>query len=190
MTGISAPPSPAGTSGLGRNALCTARMRLVPSSARHLRADLEGVEALARELGAQIAEEWPPDLMAADRETLVALLDEDPTSVGWYPWYWIAHDTPTATLVGFGGFGGPPSDGHVDLAYSLVPAGQHRGYATEAVGALVAWAFGTGRAGHVDAETLPHMTASVNVLVRNGFAPTEPSNGSAVLRFTRDARAL
>lgn len=189
MTGISAPPTPAGSSGLGRNALCTARMRLIPSSARHLRADLKGAEALSHEVGAEVLDEWPPDLMAADREALVALLDDDPTSVGWYPWYWIAHDTPTPVLVGFGGFGGPPDDGRVDLAYSLVPGGQHRGYATEAAGALVAWAFGTGRVRGIDAETLPHLTASVNVLERIGFARTNPLNGTGVLHYTRDVHA-
>jgi len=165
-------------------------MRLVPSSARHLRADLAGTDALSHELGTDVPGEWPPELMAADRETLVTLLDGDPTAVGWYPWYWIAHDTPTVVLVGFGGFGGPPTDGIVDLAYSLLPGGQRRGYATEAVGALVAWAFGTGRVRRVDAETLPHMTASVGVLERNGFVRADSSNGSGVLRFTRDVHTL
>lgn len=189
MAALSAVPTLTGSPGLGRNALCTARMRLVPSSARHVRADLEGPESLSRELGATVPADWPPEIAAEDRPTLGAMLEADASLVGWLPWYWVARDTPTASLVGFGGFGGRPEAGRVDLAYAVVPGAQRRGYATEAVGALVAWAFGSGRVRRVDAETLPHLTASVAVLKGNGFAQTSEATGTAVMHFSRVAQA-
>lgn len=45
------------------------------------------------------------------------------------------------TLVGWGGFKGPPSDGVVELGYAVAPAWEGRGVATVAVRELVREAF-------------------------------------------------
>lgn len=163
------------------------RLLLVPASARHLRADLVGPAALGTVLGASVPADWPPDLVEEDRAGLAARLEADPALVGWLPWYWITATDDGARLVGFGGFGGRPDrHGTVTLAYAVVPSGQRRGYATEAVAAIVGWAFATGAVRRVEAETLPHLHASIAVLERNGFTRSRDSSASGVLRFERD----
>lgn len=44
----------------------------------------------------------------------------------------------TGTVVGGIGFFAPPQDGEVEIGYGIVPSRQRRGYATEAVQAMVA----------------------------------------------------
>ena len=44
----------------------------------------------------------------------------------------------TGLVVGGAGFFGPPRDGEVEIGYGIVPSRQRRGYATEAVQAMVA----------------------------------------------------
>jgi len=170
--------------GLGRNALETPRLRLVPASARHLRADVAGRKTLATALGVDVPRDWPPDLVEADREAFVHELERNPASVGWLPWYWLTNALHSSMLVGFGGFGGPPNEvGRVTLSYAVVPSHQRRGYATEAVGALVRWALSHDTVRVVDAETLPSLAASIAVLERTGFTRAPGESGTGMLRF-------
>ncbi len=54
---------------------------------------------------------------------------------------WLAYRRDDGEAVGVCGLGGPPdTDGAVTLGYSVYPYLEGRGYATEAAGALVAWA--------------------------------------------------
>ena len=76
----------------------------------------------------------------------------------------------TDTVVGTGGFKGPPSaDGVVEIAYGVSPDYQGKGYATEAAEALTAYAFGSGIVRVVRAHTLPESNASARVLTKCGF---------------------
>lgn len=71
-------------------------------------------------------------------------------------------------------FKGPPDDhGVVEIAYAIVPASEGRGYATEAAGALVEFAFASGQVRLVRAHTLPEANASTRVLQKCGFRHTE-----------------
>jgi RimJ/RimL family protein N-acetyltransferase len=69
----------------------------------------------------------------------------------------------------------------VEIGYSVVPAWQRRDLATEASAALVKAAWQRG-AEVVLAHTLPHLGASIAVLRKLGFAPSEPSE-PGVLAF-------
>lgn len=172
--------------GLGRNALTTPRLRLVPASARHLRADLAGRAPLARALGVEVPKDWPPDLVEEDRGAYARHLEREPGTMGWLPWYWCTNHGKDATLVGFGGFGGRPSpEGRVTVSYAVVPSHQRRGYATEAVGVLVAWALSHDDVRVVDAETLPHLGGSIAVLERTGFARVGGASATGMLRYER-----
>jgi [ribosomal protein S5]-alanine N-acetyltransferase len=79
-------------------------------------------------------------------------------------------DKQSARVVGTAGFKGPPDiSGVVEIAYGIVPAHQGRGYATEAAGALVDFAFADERVRLVRAHTLPTPNASTRVLGKCGF---------------------
>lgn len=72
--------------------------------------------------------------------------------------------------VGSCGYKGPPDEwGVVEIAYSVHPEMQGRGYATEAARALVGYALGNAAARVVRAHTLPDNTASARVLTKCGF---------------------
>jgi RimJ/RimL family protein N-acetyltransferase len=66
---------------------------------------------------------------------------------------------------------GPPGpDRSVEIGFSLVPDRRGRGYAGEAVRALVPWALRQPGVGAVDAHCDRQNAASVRVLERAGFS--------------------
>ncbi|MFI6639566.1 GNAT family N-acetyltransferase [Streptomyces sp. NPDC050504] len=67
------------------------------------------------------------------------------------------------------GFHGPPVEGRAEIGYDLAEAARGKGYATEAVRALCAWAFAQEGVRVVFATTDVPNTASQNVLKRAGF---------------------
>lgn len=73
------------------------------------------------------------------------------------------------TLVGLGGFKGPPVDGVVEIGYAIAPEYQGRGLATEAARGLIAIALSDIRVTAVDASTLGHPNASTRVLQKVGM---------------------
>jgi [ribosomal protein S5]-alanine N-acetyltransferase len=76
----------------------------------------------------------------------------------------------TGLVVGGIGFAGPPSvAGDVELGYGIVPSRQGRGYATEAVAAMVAVAWAAPVVEAVVATTDTSNAASRRVLEKAGF---------------------
>lgn len=62
-----------------------------------------------------------------------------------------------------------PHDGDVHIGYGVAPTRQRRGFATMAVGQVLAWARHDPRVTQVSAETGIENVASRRVLERNGF---------------------
>ena len=76
----------------------------------------------------------------------------------------------TGLVVGGIGFAGPPgAAGEVEVGYGIVPSRQGRGYATEAVAAMVAVAWADPVVEAVVATTAPGNQASQRVLEKAGF---------------------
>lgn len=69
------------------------------------------------------------------------------------------------------GFHSPPAAGVVELGYGIVPSHQGRGYATEAVKAMVALAWSDPQVRAVTANTDLDNIASQRVLEKAGFEP-------------------
>ena len=85
---------------------------------------------------------------------------------------WGAHlfvDTARATVLGFGGYKGPPRDGAVEIGYAVAPPARRRGVATAAARQLVERARALGAARCVT-HTLPEANPSTTVLERCGFS--------------------
>jgi len=162
----------------------TRRLSLVPATATTTRLELADPRGLLRLLGADEASEWPS---ASLREVLPAFLqqlEEDPTCVGWLAWYWILRSG--RELVGGGGFKGRPSaDGTVEIGYETCGRHRRRGYAKEAVDALVQWAFAQGCVRRVVAETAATNHGSRQVLSALGFEPRGADSVRGLLRFER-----
>jgi [ribosomal protein S5]-alanine N-acetyltransferase len=75
----------------------------------------------------------------------------------------------TGTVVGGIGFFGPPQDGEVEIGYGIVPSRQRRGYATEAVQAMVADIFQLNDVQTVVANVDLDNPASIRVLEKSGM---------------------
>lgn len=95
---------------------------------------------------------------------------------------WCSHliiDPGIATVVGLGGYKGPPRDGVVEIGYSVAPAHRGRGHATSAVATWVGRA-GTAGAARVVAHTLDEVSPSTRVLERCGFVRSGPHSDETV----------
>ena len=154
--------------------LRTARLDLVGCTVDLLRAEGDDRGHFARLLDAQVPDEWPPDLYDDDARLWSLSQVESATEVeGWLTYYMVLRPVDglgERELVGIVGYKGPPTiDGTVEVGYSVMEAHRRRGYASEAVDALVGRAFDFPQVVRVIADTFPDLTASILVLERNGF---------------------
>ncbi|WP_252504655.1 GNAT family N-acetyltransferase [Sporosarcina sp. Marseille-Q4943] len=100
-----------------------------------------------------------------------AELQNDDSQLGWGVWFVV--DKETDTIIGDIGFKGKPSTDHtVEIGYGIVPSAQNKGYATEAVGTLIEWAFASREVEIVIAECVEENSASIKVLEKLGFRKT------------------
>jgi RimJ/RimL family protein N-acetyltransferase len=148
----------------------TKRLRLVLLAAEDLLALITGPDAFAVSFG------WPAaeglrDFLTGD-ELSSMWLARLRRATGKDPWkhgFALLHPK-SGSVIGFGGFKGPPGkQGVVELAYGVVPGYQGKGLATEAASALVSYAFRSGRVRVIRAHTVPEPNPSTRVLAKCGF---------------------
>ncbi|MEQ1833301.1 MAG: GNAT family protein [Candidatus Eisenbacteria bacterium] len=165
----------------------TARLTLVPATVAHARAELADRAEFARLLNATVPADWPPASTVDALPLFLGWLEAAPAQSGWFGWYALARvrDGEPPVLVGGGGFLGPPAHGGVQLGYSMLPAFQGKGYATELVGGLVRWAFAQPGVGCIVAETEWANPASVRVLEKSGFVRIGAPGERGGARFER-----
>lgn len=142
--------------------------------------------ALARALGTDVAPDWPPEHYDAGALAwLAAKLDAgEPTEWLLYLVIWReASDGASPLVIGTAGYKGPPdAGGAVEVGYSILPAFQRRGYASEAVRALIARAFADPRVSRVCAETYPELAPSLRVMEKCGLVFAGPGAEPRVVR--------
>jgi [ribosomal protein S5]-alanine N-acetyltransferase len=95
----------------------------------------------------------------------------------------------TGTVVGGIGFFGPPQDGEVEIGYGIVASRQRRGYATEAVQAMVADILRLDAAQTVVANVDLDNPASIRVLEKSGMTLEARRNEQATYHIRRADRA-
>ena len=176
----------------------TERLLLMPATEEQLLAELIDHAALSAALHVDVTAEWPPEFYDADavRYTLEHLR-ANPEQRDWGFYYITLPERADqrATVIGAGGFKGPPdAKGEVELGYGVVPEFQRRGYATEAVRGMTKFAFRDLRVQAVVGLTIPSLIPSIGVLKKaefrfegEGSDPHAPE-GEVVLRYvlTRD----
>jgi [ribosomal protein S5]-alanine N-acetyltransferase len=157
----------------------TPRLRLIPCDESLLRAIVAGPEAASARLDVVIPAGWPefPEAFPYALERLSGGNDLRP----W--WTYVFIDDTRGALVGSGGYKGPPGpDGIVELGYETAPAFRGRGYASEVVAGMIAFAFSHPEVTAVDAHTLPERNTSARILERNGLrhlgAVDDPDDGT------------
>lgn len=119
----------------------TARLDLRPLGAEAIEALLAGdAERLRRLTGVHFRDLAPPPYMADALPVVRDRLRDHPAETPW--WNWLVVDRDSEEAVGSVAFGGPVNvEGAVLVGYAVYPEFEGRGYATEAVRAMVAWAF-------------------------------------------------
>ena len=106
-------------------------------------------------------------LKAAYTEMLNGCLNH-PDQWDWYAIWMI--ELKNGTHIGELCFKGLSADGIAEIGYGISDEYQNNGYATEAVSAVLEWAFSHPEVTAVEAETDPDNTASIKVLEKCGFA--------------------
>ena len=167
----------------------TPRLLILAASRALLTAELHKPQYFPILLGAALPADWPPE--AYGRETMEEALGQltagGRAAAGWYGWYALrnAEGAAPRTLVGAGGFLGPPDDaGTTGLTFSIAADWRGQGLATELVGGLVQQAANTGMVHQLVAHPQAGNLTAQRALLANGFVPA----GSAIdgqLRFAR-----
>ncbi len=142
------------------------RLTLVDANLELLTAAVAGGGALEALLGVSVADDWAgfPEALPVLR----AAYEKNPNRHTWGSLFFV--EPRVRTLVGFGGFKGPPSsDAVVEIGYAIAPAFRRQGLATDAVAQMVQRAFQDPSVRAVDAHTLGHANASTRVLEKSGF---------------------
>jgi len=149
-----------------------------------LRAALIGSESLEIALGAKVPLSWPHEFLDASAlQYVLNRLEDHPDEAGWWMYFVLIPDAPERTLIGTAGYKGPPFDGAVEIGYGIVSDQRRRGYASEAVGALLERAFAQTSVTRVIAETMPELVGSIGVLRKAGFRDVPGGSEPGVIRF-------
>jgi ribosomal-protein-alanine N-acetyltransferase len=172
--------------------LRTTRLELIAATLEMALAERDDRARLERDHGIRLALPWPPPLNdeASLAWSISVLREMDAASgAGWGFWYFTlpaAAEGDPALAIGNGGFkGGPDQTGTVEIGYSVLEEYQRRGYASEAVEALVAWAFLQRGVRRIIAETYPVLIGSIGVLRKARFRQVGPASDEGVIRFER-----
>lgn len=125
----------------------------------------------------------PPPYMADPLPDVRERLRAHPDEAPW--WNWLMVERETLRAVGLVAFGGPPDDGAVLIGYAVYEQYEGHGYATEAVKAMIAWAFQ--QAGVRQVRTLapvwntPALRVAENVGMRPVAADEDDDVGEVLL---------
>ncbi|MGN9914700.1 GNAT family N-acetyltransferase [Phytohabitans sp. LJ34] len=143
----------------------TERLRLLPLTRQ--RAEL--IVA-----GDRVGQSWSAGYPRADDQDVARLfLVHDPGGETLFgPLQMVDRDTGLV-IGGIGFFGPPDVDGTVELGYGVAPEVEGRGYTTEALRGLLAWAFGTGRVRRAVADTMHHNVGARRVMEKAGMRRVE-----------------
>ncbi|CAJ37953.1 putative acetyltransferase (GNAT family) [Methanocella arvoryzae MRE50] len=154
----------------------TSRLELIAATVELIRAEMADRDRFSKLLQARVPgeeedEAWPPENIRDVIGLFSAYLEREPDMAGWLNWYWVLVDdrTDRRILIGNGGFTSRPVNGTVAIGYSVLRQYQGRGYATEAVAALVQWAFEHTEVDRIIAEVVNDNVRSVRVLEKNSF---------------------
>lgn len=165
--------------------MLTERLELLPlSRASCAVAAADGV-GLGRVLGVAVATGWPPEHFD---DGALAWLDAKLAagdSAEWLLYFVVlgaATERADPLVIGTAGYKGPPdSTGAVEVGYSILSAFQQRGYASEAVRALIARAFADPRVTRVCAEAYPELAPSLRVMEKCGLVFVGPGQKPRVV---------
>jgi ribosomal-protein-alanine N-acetyltransferase len=160
------------------------RLKLLAATVQTVEAEGQGPGRLAALIGARVPNDWPPETLRDALPLFRRWHEAHPDWIGWLDWYAVRLDLEAPVLCGSAGFHGPPDErSTVEVGYSVLPAHQRLGLATEMVGALVSWARSQPGVKGIEAETTADNVPSIRVLEPTGFRLIGPGPGPGSLRY-------
>jgi ribosomal-protein-alanine N-acetyltransferase len=149
----------------------TARLTLIPLTLQQLGWCLPAPEPLEASLGFSVSREMLAD--PVPRAIAMKLSRMAETPIDEHPWltYWLIVVRRKPFGAGMVGFKGrPDGEGKTEVGYGIDPAYRRQGYMTEAVRAMIDWAFGHNGCRIITAEgVLRDNIASRRVLEKVGM---------------------
>jgi GNAT superfamily N-acetyltransferase len=161
-------------------------LRLLALTDAQLALLFEDLERLQSALGVAISRD---NLNAVVRRAIGLKLAKmavvEPRLHPWYT-YWLVVVKAANTGAGLVGFKGTPDqDGEVEIGYGIAPDYRNRGYMTEAVRVLIAWAFDEVSCQAVFADPRQDNIASQRVLAKAGMVLDEETPDVQLWRIDR-----
>lgn len=95
-------------------------------------------------------------------------LNKDPSLINWGSWM-VVRKSDDIVIGDIGFKGKPDENGVVEIGYGFLKDYWNYGYATEAVGTLIQWAYNTSKVKKVKADTLQDNYGSIRVLEKLGM---------------------
>jgi predicted acetyltransferase len=124
------------------NRIFTARLELIPLSLLQLELSLFNLPSLENQLGLTIAHDFIMDrVRRAIGMKIEKMKKADVSQHVWFT-YWLVilkEENIGAGMLGFKGY--PNTEGSTEIGYGIDAAYQNKGYMSEAVQALIDWAF-------------------------------------------------
>lgn len=158
--------------------LPTQRLRLIELTKQQLELCLLDFSALENKLKLQITREFVTDrVQRAIRMKVEKMRTADESQHAWFT-YWlivIKKENVGAGMLGFKGY--PNAEGSTEIGYGIDPGYQNKGYMTEAVQALIGWAF-THPFCHTVTATDVENPASKRLLEKLGAVQTDSNDKS------------
>lgn len=131
--------------------------------------------------------DWAPDFPSAGDREIAGLLSRTglPTGPGRIYGHRLVVERESGLVVGGVGFFGPPADGRIEIGYGIVESRRRRGYATEAVTAMLACAFTQPEVQEVVATADLDNPASIRVLDRSGLTRRSENESQVTYGISR-----
>jgi [ribosomal protein S5]-alanine N-acetyltransferase len=149
----------------------------------------EDTKVFSELLLADVPESWPHELLKDAEPFFAEVLKKDPSSSGWWIWYILlknSNERQNPILIGNTGFKGPPNEnGMVELGYAILDGFQGLGYGTEAVSALIDWAFLNPKVQSISAETYPDLVPSMRVMEKCGMRLIGNGSEEGTIRYCK-----
>ncbi len=156
----------------------TQRLELIPCSLEVAQATINRDKPLLEKLlTAHVSDDWYATEVQDFLPKYINMLKTDPSQLGYGVWLMIRTDD--STLVGDLGFGGKPqpqgalAQDTLEIGYEVLTAYRNQGYATEAVEALVNFAFTQLEVLRIIAHTPENHLASIRVVEKLGMQNVE-----------------
>lgn len=158
----------------------TKRLKLIPMTYSFISKVLDDEKTAYEEFGIKSHDEWPSNDIKEILPFLLKSLSPTSDPDGFGAWLFI--DKMDDSIIGDGGFKGAPNDkGSIDIGYNIVKSKRRKGYAFEAVSALIKWGLSHPDVQQITADCLIENTPSINLLKKLGMM--EASKDDEVVYF-------